>query len=394
MQDCILCNLPLTGYFGGSETHNGLGQEYVWLANQFGHTFIGFGGVFLFVWIVSLATKKPVPTYTFKSDISAQDTFSLKWIRYIAVVWLSIWLFKEYCDFSAAREQSETWVKPYLTDLISDVATDGFFYFAGVTLALAHYGLLRTPPFIVFLILLVFGAAPLAACWLPVRKSLETVNTPYYARLASVQMKPKTLTNNIAPECVGQGEAAQHPFQFLVEERCPPVHVIVTALTEDDMPKDEETPDQQCIKRLKIRESIQELRRLGVALAIERIVRSGEEEAYYSNLYQIIEVHSMEKSLLVLDNTYMDLVREFKAPGSGSFLSDKIKSAAGKFKFPLEDWLKLLQSKTVIWLSFDKKLASDLANDIVKAGISPNEPIPFEVVMTESQVTGCDVTRR
>ncbi len=173
--------------FVGSETQDPYSESYIWMANQFGHFFIGFGGLFILTWLVSFIRRKPAPSYGFGATLAdptgRRPTLSRKMIWTLALLWLTVWMTKEWLfDFYLMSQETSRLVSPYKADLLYDTATDSFFYLAGIAVALAHFGMLRISPLPV-LIYVTLAAFGLAIYWLPIREKIETTGTPYFIRL-------------------------------------------------------------------------------------------------------------------------------------------------------------------------------------------------------------------
>ncbi len=223
--------------FFGSETQEPYTEGYIWLANQFGHFFIGFGGLFLLTWIASYSSGHPVPSHSFDGrmvDPKGREPIAARTIWFLALAWFVIWMAKEWLyDYSRASQLAFYLVDPFLDDLIWDTATDSFFYTAGIAVALSHFGLFRLTPIPIFLIVFVL-AVGLATYWVPARQRLETAGTPYFIRLNSNDLglnvkfsgltrraflqrflrEDRVRTMGVEPT-VQQGE--HYPFQFLME---------------------------------------------------------------------------------------------------------------------------------------------------------------------------------
>jgi hypothetical protein len=220
--------------FFGSETQNPYSERYIWMANQFGHFFIGFGGLFLLTWIASYALRRPAPSYSYGCtmvDPQGRPAVHTATVWWLAAAWLAIWMAKEWL-FDYARGGYIAWiyVDPFKDDLIWDTATDSFFYTAGTAVALAHFGALRLAPIPVLAAVFVI-AAGLASYWLPARGKIETTGTPYFLRLSGLypginianldkQQILQNLRANDPAERMGLESAmrpTEYPFQYLME---------------------------------------------------------------------------------------------------------------------------------------------------------------------------------
>jgi hypothetical protein len=85
--------------FVGSETQNPYSEAYIWMANQFGHLFIGFGGLFLMTWIASYYFHRPAPGYSYGGrliDPSGRPTLESRTVWLLAAAWLAVWMAKEW----------------------------------------------------------------------------------------------------------------------------------------------------------------------------------------------------------------------------------------------------------------------------------------------------------
>ncbi|NJM33404.1 MAG: hypothetical protein HC850_00490 [Rhodomicrobium sp.] len=220
--------------FFGSETQNPYSESYIWMANQFGHFFIGFGGLFLLTWIASYWLRRPAPSYSYGCnmvDPQGRPTVRAATVWWLAALWLAIWMAKEWLfDYTRGSYIAWIYVDPFKDDLIWDTATDSFFYIAGTAVALAHFGALRLAPIPVLASVLVI-AAGLAAYWLPAREKIETTGTPYFLRLSGLYPgidiaeldKTQILQNlqaNDPAARMGLESAmrpTEYPFQYLME---------------------------------------------------------------------------------------------------------------------------------------------------------------------------------
>ncbi len=230
----------------GSDTQTGSSPAYVWLADQFGHLFIGFGGLFAILWALATLLGRPVPGYALAvDDPDRKAPLSPRFIWTVALIGLALYCGKELRDISMAGGREAHWVEAWSWDVIEDSLTDIAFVAIGIVLALAHFGVFfRIHPFLVFLAALVavFG---LVAYWLDVFDGLGKTNIPYLARMASVNVSPAAPDNGLVPDAnsnPGQGlceayqKAPAPPLQCTVLSECKKTHFVIYALRDDEIP--------------------------------------------------------------------------------------------------------------------------------------------------------------
>jgi hypothetical protein len=257
------------GNFFGSDSQGGYPQSYIWMANQFGHVFIGFGGVFLGVWIASMIARRPAPSFSYAHRrLGGEPTLSSRTVLIIGLAWLALWLAKEWAlDVALASERTAYWVTPYSRDLILDCLADSYFYLVGVGLALAHFGVLPLSP--VPLLAGFFAlAAAIAAYWLPERSRLETLNTPYFARLSSVQLGlvPRAFSTRLpsTEAMYARAERSEPLLQTLMETPLKPRHTVICGSRRDG------------------------LKHFGIALVTERTIRTSRNDAKFASFNNLI----------------------------------------------------------------------------------------------------------
>ncbi len=226
--------LLLYNSFLGSDTQAPYSESYIWMANQFAHFFIGFGGLFLLTWVASYYLRKPAPSYSFGArmvDPKGRPAVGLRTVWTLAAIWLLIWMAKEWL-FDYARGSYIAWiyVDPYNDDLMWDTATDSFFYIAGITVALAHFGAIPIAPIPVLAGVIAIAIA-LGTYWIPARDKIETSGTPYFLRLSGIYpgvniadldktaILKHLRQNDPAPKMGFQSAIhdTDYPFQYLME---------------------------------------------------------------------------------------------------------------------------------------------------------------------------------
>ena len=238
--------------FFGSETQEPYTEGYIWLTNQFGHFFIGFGGLFLLTWIASYASGRPVPSHAYEGQIvnrQGREPVTTRTIWFLVLAWFLIWMSKEWLyDYSRASQLAFYLVDPFFNDVFWDTATDSFFYTAGIVVALSHFGLVRPTPIPVFLSVFIIAVA-LATYWVPARQRLETAGTPYFIRLNSndfeLNVKFSRLSRTAFLDRIFRDEWAQstglepavrpgqlNPFQFLMEPQADRRQILVVGGTQ------------------------------------------------------------------------------------------------------------------------------------------------------------------
>ncbi len=375
----------------GSDTQTGSTPAYVWLADQFGHIFIGFGGLFLILWVISGVTRRPLPSYGF-GGVSASSRAALPgWVIWlVAAIWAAVWFRKELRDFSLAGEQAGTWLSVWTKDLVEDIATDMAFYLIGILLALAHFGVIGLRPVAVFIGTLLL-AGVLVGYWLTVFDSLGKTNIPHFARMSTVKLVPQppsaALTqavNSGTPlprECSLYQPGTGPALQCTVRGGCDRAHYVIYGLTDADMPPPPPpgTPagvghriamqgDAGDPKREHIRKMLPELRKLGIALVAERVFRRRDGDIYYTTLLRAVET-SNPQSTLVIDNIERDLTRyalSLSSRQNDDNFNQKVPVLEALFNDELGTWRKEFAEKSVIWLSLNESLAVALCRTLVK----------------------------
>ena len=379
----------------GSDTQTGSTPAYVWLADQFGHVFIGFGGLFLALWLVSGIVRRPLPCYGFgAAGTDGRVTLPGRLIWIAAGLWAALWFAKELRDLSMAGDQTSHWLAVWNKDLIEDVATDMIFYLIGITLALAHFGMLRVRPIFIFLIALLL-AGGLCGYWVRVFDDLGKTNIPHLARMSSVTLVPappseglmQTLnTAPLPPQCGLYEPKPQPALQCTMGGGCGRTHYIIYGLTEADMPtpppqgtrgtlvgnyistQSGEIAAKSYPKQQRIKKTLPELRKLGVALVAEYIFRKRDGDIYYTTLLNAVEMASKQKTL-VIDNIERDLTR-YALSLSPQFrdanFNDRTQVFETLFHDELGGWSKAFNEKSVIWLSFNESLAVALCRTLVQ----------------------------
>lgn len=374
----------------GSDTQTGSTPAYVWLADQFGHIFIGFGGVFLLLWAVSLFTGRPLPSFRLKSaQTSDRPPLSDRLIWTVALLWLAGWVAKELYDQSLAGEQVALWLEGWSLDLTQDVATDIAFYAIGVVLALAQLGVLfGLRPIGVFAAMLIVAGA-LVSYWLPVFDNLGKTNIPHLARISSVSLVPAAPTEaaarpsarSLAPlpeQCVLHREQPGiHPMQCIARGGCSKTHYIVYALTEAELPPPPNPDpgpgaDRPALlataapgpKQDHLDAMLPELRKLGIAMVAERIFRKRSKEPndiYFTTLYEVMRLDE-KHPFLVLDNIERDITRY--ALSQTVDFDDKIPALEALFRKEMGSIGTDLATRSVIWLSLSENLAVALCRTL------------------------------
>lgn len=255
--------------FVGSETQSPYSESYIWMANQFGHFFIGFGGLFLLTWLTSFIRRKPAPSYSYGSklvDPTGRQTLSAGVIWTLAIFWFAIWMSKEWLfDYLLMSDEASKLISPFHRDLVLDTATDSFFYTAGILVALAHFGKLRISPLPV-LIYSGIAAFLLTIYWLPEREKIETAGTPYFLRLTGPDLGVD----------ISSGDADQKGFiSKITQESQTRTRGLIQAVEETAYPLDYmmASPPGKRHQILAVSDAKGIMNRLGIALTDERVVR-------------------------------------------------------------------------------------------------------------------------
>ena len=200
-----------------SDTQTGSTPSYVWLADQFGHMFIGFGGLFLFTWAIATLFGRTVPGYALSPREDGKRTLPRSVIWSIALAIAAVYAYKERGDLlegvgENSWLQSLTNLQP--SDLFWDFATDFSFVAIGLVLALAHFGLFGIHPSLVLAaaVLCIIG---LTRVWLPSFEELGKADVPHFARINTVKLAPtaSTVTGPLPAKCVPYKETEKAPLQ-------------------------------------------------------------------------------------------------------------------------------------------------------------------------------------
>jgi len=380
----------------GSDTQTGSTPAYVWMADQFGHVFIGFGGLFLVLWMVSGVMRRSLPCYGFGAPEPGQRALvphKAVWIA--AGAWGGLWLVKELYDLSLASAPTASWLFPSTTDLVSDFATDVSFYAIGMIIALAHFGVLGIRPFFVFLATLAF-ASWLVAHWVNLLDHLGNTNIPHLARIADVHLLPEqpspTLrkaleTDPLPRQCALYEPKAEPALECTANGTCNRKHFILYGLTADDMPPlpplgspgdagGETVAMWNSLsdsRQANIKKMLPELRKLGIALAAEHVFRSGDGEIYYTTLLRTFEAGNRQKTL-VIDNIESDLTRYALSVAPRQMnenFNNTLPVLENLFNDEFGTWRKTFDEKAVVWLSFSEGMALTLCR--VLARLAPGE---------------------
>jgi hypothetical protein len=261
--------------FVGSETQEPYSESYIWMANQFGHFFIGFGGLFVLTWLMSFIRRKPAPSYSYGSkmvDPTGRQTLSATMVWMLAALWFAVWMSKEWLfDYLLMSREASQLISPFNNDLVFDTATDCFFYTAGIIVALAHFGMLRISP---LPILFYSGIAAflLALYWLPEREKIETAGTPYFIRLSGPELGVEFSMDGV------DGEDFLSKIQQETSER---KRGLMSAVEESEYPLDYmmESPLTRHQQIIAVSDAREVMNRLGTALTNERVVRRQAREA-------------------------------------------------------------------------------------------------------------------
>jgi hypothetical protein len=415
----IVTMLPFYELIFGGDTQTGASPLYIWLADQFGHIFIGFGCVFLVGWIVASITRRAVPSYQLARPgaRSAESTaLSTSTVLTIGIGVLAFWVLKEVADLCLANWSSSQWIVVSYSDMISDFFTDIAFYSIGIALAFAHFGVFRLKP-LPTLLLCSGVAALLGVIWVPIWIGLGETNIPFMARMTSVELVPEahaTRMENVLPEissapekCLAapsqpqpavdmtgnralrsQGQA-NPVLDCVVGNNCPDkTHYIVYGLKRDEMPElpdpdrlnarpDTEQERQAKVKNIKA--VLPQMRRLGVSLVVERVIADPKATAHYSTLAQSIE-NDVQQSFLVLDNLERDITRYALRV---SPLAKRTEALTAIFEGEIQTLQQRYAEKSVVWLSLNELTAVALCKTLSE---KENRGLVNEVILIRAHL--------
>jgi len=377
-QICEFYNL-----FWGSDTQTGATPAYVWLADQFGHVFVGFGGLFLILWGISWYLGKSTPSYGSKQrGTASQQALSGQLIWIVAGIGLAAYVAKELWDRSIAGPPTSHWLPSWDTDLVEDVLTDIAFVAIGIILALAHFGVLfgLRPIFVFLALLLVAGG--LVRYWVPVFETLGKANIPHLARMSHVNLKrePSPAAARSDAECDANQAGSGPSLQCVLDGSCAKTHHIIYGLTKEDTPEPPQRSSsngergaddavQVAIPNFeegRIKKVLPEVRKLGIALIAEQAFRKRNEDIYYTTIFGAVE-GTIKQKFLVIDSIDRDITRYTLSFSSRitSSLDEKLTVLEGMFKAEPGSWRRDFFDKSVIWLSLSEPLAVALCQTLV-----------------------------
>ena len=395
-----------------SDTQTGSTPTYVWLADQFGHMFIGFGGLFLFTWAAATLSGRTVPGYALSPREDGKSTLPRSVIWIIAIGILAVYAYKEWGDLSDAAAGEGLWLKSlpgiWDSDLLWDSVTDFSFVAIGLILALAHFGLFGIHPSLVLAAMIVCMVVLIRA-WLPSFYELGKADVPHFARINTVKLIPAPPeTNETLPsQCEPYKESEKAPLQCVAEGTCTKTHFVLYGFKKGELPADEDqfvnaglpdpngprhqtrTPSPVVIRVMS------ELRNLGVALVAEHVFRRGGRKGRtirYSTLYHFAEDRgsstpssepepapqagvdtgggSATAPTLVIDNIEKDLALFLLRIRSG--IDQKATALEELLGEPQHSLRDQLSRTTVVWVALKENRAIELCeflNNNAGAGV-------------------------